>query len=389
MSEIQSSDFSETAANNNAAAPNGWPEGQLGSSVNNAARELMAAIKRDWNRSHVTISSTGSANAYVLTYSNAPTLTHGMIFSFKANFANTGTATANVNALGAITITRSDGATPLLTGDILANQHVVLSYDSALNRMVLLSPPSALVSQSEGAAVASAGTTNIWADAGGTLHITGTTTITSFGTAPYAGAWKRVIFDDALTLTHAANLSLPGSANITTAADDMAFVYADTTTQFDVIYFKKSGASVATTSVGDQAVVVHTGNGHGSTNTKIRRFTTAMTEVGTAITYADSAANGASFTINETGLYSINYAESHGAAYYHGVSVNSTQLTTDIYSITVANRLLMRNAGGAFEGSVSITERFIAGDVIRAHNGTTLPTVTSDAVKFSIRKVGS
>ena len=98
--------------------------------------------------------------------------------------------------------------------------------------------------EAEGAAVASAGTTNIWAGDGNTLHITGTTTITSFGTAPQAGAWKKVIFDGALTLTHGANLSLPGSANITTAADDMAFVYADTTTQFDVIYFKKSGAAV-------------------------------------------------------------------------------------------------------------------------------------------------
>ena len=98
--------------------------------------------------------------------------------------------------------------------------------------------------EAEGAAVASAGTTNIWAGDGNTLHITGTTTITSFGTAPQAGAWKKIIFDGALTLTHAANLSLPGSANITTAADDMAFVYADTTTQFDVIYFRKSGAAV-------------------------------------------------------------------------------------------------------------------------------------------------
>ena len=244
MSELQHANWSETAASNNAAAPDGAPEGMLGSALNNTIRENMAAIKRDWNRSHVTISSTGSANAYVLTYSNAPTLTHGMIFSFKANFANTATATANVNALGAITITRSDGATALLAGDILANQHVVLSYDSALSRMVMLSPPSSLASDSEGAAVASAATTNIWADAGGTLHITGTTTITSFGTAPYAGAWKKVIFDGALTLTHGANLSLPGSANITTAADDMAFVYADTTTQFDVLYFKKNGAQV-------------------------------------------------------------------------------------------------------------------------------------------------
>ena len=97
----------------------------------------------------------------------------------------------------------------------------------------------------ESGAVASATTTDIWAEAG-TVHVTGTTTITSFGTAPQAGAWKKVIFDGALTLTHGANLNLPGSANITTAANDWALVYADTTTLFRVLYFKLNGEAVVT-----------------------------------------------------------------------------------------------------------------------------------------------
>lgn len=98
--------------------------------------------------------------------------------------------------------------------------------------------------EAEGADVASAATTNIWATDGNTRHITGTTTITSFGTAPQAGAWQKVIFDGVLTLTHSANLNLPGAANITTAAGDFAFVYADTTTQFDVLYFRADGTAV-------------------------------------------------------------------------------------------------------------------------------------------------
>ena len=112
----------------------------LGSAVNNTIREMMAAHKRDWNRSHVTISSTGSANAYVLTYANAPTYTHGIRLSFKANFANTGAATANVNALGAKSIVLIDGATPLPSGGILNNQHVELEYDSALDKLIMLNP---------------------------------------------------------------------------------------------------------------------------------------------------------------------------------------------------------------------------------------------------------
>lgn len=100
----------------------------------------------------------------------------------------------------------------------------------------------------EGADVASAATCDIWAAFdGATKHITGTVTITSLGTAPQAGAWMKIIFDGALTLTHGANLNLPGSANITTAANDWAFVYADTTTLFRVAYFKADGTAVVST----------------------------------------------------------------------------------------------------------------------------------------------
>ncbi len=44
MSDIKS--WSETAANNNSAAPNGFPEGMAPSGVNDAAREVMGAVRR-------------------------------------------------------------------------------------------------------------------------------------------------------------------------------------------------------------------------------------------------------------------------------------------------------------------------------------------------------
>ena len=109
------------------------------------------------------------------------------------------------------------------------------------------------IDESEAAAVASAATTDIWATTGNTRHITGTVTITSFGTAPRVGAWRKVIFDAALTLTDGANLNLPGAANIITAADDFAFVYAETTTLFKVMYFKEDGTAVVVAASGDLA----------------------------------------------------------------------------------------------------------------------------------------
>ena len=68
--------------------------------------------------------------------------------------------------------------------------------------------------------LASAATTDLGAQTSDNLRITGTTTITSFGTAPN-GVTRHLRFAGALTLTHnATSLILPGGANITTAAGD-------------------------------------------------------------------------------------------------------------------------------------------------------------------------
>lgn len=71
--------------------------------------------------------------------------------------------------------------------------------------------------------VASAATTDLGAVSSDNIRITGTTTITSFGTAP-AGTRKFIRFAGVLTLTHnATSLILPvGGANLNTAPNDSA-----------------------------------------------------------------------------------------------------------------------------------------------------------------------
>jgi hypothetical protein len=70
--------------------------------------------------------------------------------------------------------------------------------------------------------LASASTTNIGAQQSDNVRITGTTTITSFGTIA-SGVTRQLRFAAALTLTHnATSLILPGGANIITAAGDTA-----------------------------------------------------------------------------------------------------------------------------------------------------------------------
>lgn len=69
------------------------------------------------------------SDAYTVTLSPAPTAyTAGMVVRFKADVANTGAATLNVNSLGAKDI-RNRNAAALTTGDIVAGEIVQVVYD--------------------------------------------------------------------------------------------------------------------------------------------------------------------------------------------------------------------------------------------------------------------
>jgi microcystin-dependent protein len=74
----------------------------------------------------------------------------------------------------------------------------------------------------KGGDIASGATINLGAATGQYVRVTGTTTITALGTVA-AGTTRDVLFGGALTLTHnGTSLILPGAANITTAAGDVA-----------------------------------------------------------------------------------------------------------------------------------------------------------------------
>lgn len=89
----------------------------------------------------------------------------------------------------------------------------------------------------KGSAIVSATTTTIGtAGLGDYIHITGTATITSFGTAANAGVKRTLIFDAALTITNGANLICVGGVNIITVANTIVSVVAETTTQWRIEY---------------------------------------------------------------------------------------------------------------------------------------------------------
>lgn len=162
MPEISSSSFSETDANNNAPAPNGFPENMPFSGVNDSARALMAATKRMWGRLNGRYASGGSANAYSLTPDGAlAAYTLGERYSFRANFSNTGAATLNISGLGAKAIKKmtASGKADLASGDIQSGQPVTAEYDGTDMVMVTLPANSVLpAAGSAGNVLASDGT---------------------------------------------------------------------------------------------------------------------------------------------------------------------------------------------------------------------------------------
>lgn len=141
----------------------------------------------------------------------------------------------------------------------------------------------------------------------------------------------------------------------------------------------------------DSMIRLHTANGYGSTATKIRRFSTIVQNLGDAITYDDTAANGASFIINKSGNYSINYCDTASGDTSIGISKNSTQLTTEIYSITAADRLAVSDInGGSSFGEVSWTGYLEAGDIIRPHHSNSAAFYVDAArTSFTISHQGS
>lgn len=146
-------------------------------------------------------------------------------------------------------------------------------------------------------------------------------------------------------------------------------------------------------------VRLHTSNGRGSTNTAIRRYLTPVKNIGTGVTYTDSATDGASFLINESGKYAIsvsNGAREVNDTMYSGISLNSNELTLDITTIAPAARLaaqvLSANFGAGAIGASSIAnakwEGYLAkGDVIRSH-GTSNDPDNAPLSAFTISKVG-
>jgi hypothetical protein len=96
----------------------------------------------------------------------------------------------------------------------------------------------------KGADIASAATTDLGAVEGLLHDITGTATITGFGTIR-SGIWKCVKFEGAAILTHnATSLILPGAQNIVTADGDVGIFMSEGSGNWRCLHYMKAAGGV-------------------------------------------------------------------------------------------------------------------------------------------------
>ena len=125
MAEI--SDLRLLDANNTAR----FGEGQIIPQINDGGRALEGMLARWFSDNNGSIASSGSASAFaILTNRTIPAHAAGLTFRFRATNANNGATTITINALAAKPLRRS-GGDPLVTGDIVADQIVDITYNSA------------------------------------------------------------------------------------------------------------------------------------------------------------------------------------------------------------------------------------------------------------------
>ncbi|UYW27729.1 hypothetical protein OKC48_04235 [Methylorubrum extorquens] len=130
MADLNNSSWSETDSSNTQPAPSGFPSGILPSQVGGVVRAMMGATKRAYNHGNAMVSSTGSVNAYVLTYEQPLQAGYvkGEVFRFFAHVTNTGASTLNINGAGTRAILRADGS-QVAAGEIVIGQVITVVCD--------------------------------------------------------------------------------------------------------------------------------------------------------------------------------------------------------------------------------------------------------------------
>ncbi len=290
------------------------------------------------------------------------------------------------------------------------------------NASIILAPNDSAMFQSSGTAwaamisraaygdkatnIASATTTNIYTAKAEFIHITGTTTITSFGTASRPGEVRVLIFDGAALITHnASTLVVPGAANYTTVAGDVLIIRADTATKHLVQIVPISGEVIGILSI------AHGGTGSGTAAgarvnlgfpaLSANQRGSILVQNGTDDGFELQTSQGASGQVlTSNGADALPTFQSASGAYLlqsqtvtgvADVTFNSTYITSTYskYRIDIINAFPSVNSGDIIDLQVSLdngsTYKTASGDYLSqiiSATGSSISTVSSTGATF-------
>lgn len=387
----------------------------------------------------------GTADAITATYTpSILALTNGLRLIVRAGFANaTTTPTFAPDAMAAKTIVKGNNIA-LTIGDISGSGHwLELQYDTTFTAWVLINPSTGIfgdtrygsaqfsIASSVGSSALTASLNPCKLDFRSATLTTGVPnnravpaaislvvpSTATLGTVSAVQSRLVLLAIDNAGTVELAVTNLAGGLNLdettlisttalsaaSTASNVIYSTTARTNVPFRVVGFLDITEATAGTWATNPTTIqgvggnlniksasmvrLNTANGYGSTNTSIRRLTNIVTNRGTDITYADSATLGGSFTINAAGVYAISYSDSFTAASYMGVSLNTTQPTTGISAIPIAEQLTITTTGAASYSSIAMVTLYLEiGSVIRAH-ALSQASGTQQAI-FTITRVG-
>lgn len=136
MPELSSNQYKQNDNQNTNAPPNGLPTGSLANLVSGTIRALMGAVKRFYDRSNPTVTSTGTASAYALTSYDVPpeVYVYGEKFAFKAHVACGASPTLRIGGLQPFPIVNNFTGNALKAGEIAANMFVTMTFNGEVFR---------------------------------------------------------------------------------------------------------------------------------------------------------------------------------------------------------------------------------------------------------------
>ncbi len=128
------------------------------------------------------------------------------------------------------------------------------------------------------------------------------------------------------------------------------------------------------------------GNGFGSGDTQVCRWTNVDKNVGAAVVYIDNPVKGGQFVIKEDGVYLASHTNFNNAGSSQAaVMVNTTQGSTGITSLTYAGGLRAYSIGTTSDSTRATGAFFCkAGDIVVAQTGG-----NSSSATFSITKISN